>query len=690
MSQQTLAQPTPPRALPDVNAETYPYDVVQYLLDQAANLSLLSVPDPDHAGRAFLTPRDPRDYFGINGGYGMDLASRVHGLDSGVEVPSVEEGLRVQQAAGPAFGTLRARLLFGPPDLAWTPGQEPPATLWDPWRSQRFSLLDAEIRFQKDDALRFYGIGRTFPAVVAGRPRCFAGVVANITEGLGAFRGLTGTLVLTGTLEELGFLGHLSCRLADPEGKLRTSREIPSVQPVADPDPLSTFVVLRGVKQDRTVQTTYGPPPDDRRVSLITPSQMRSVDVRFGKVSREGMRAEMRVGQLVGTMDATVYFDLLAPPGTAAAPVPFSTDEQYVFVDGDGRQVGTIHAGVVDGISFDLKFPAAPGQPGVRFAGFGPIYGGTGAFAGAQGMLTVNSLIGIAPHTLSLLHVLQLADPGGRWRAGRKAAPREHKDELEPSDPYFPLLQSKLGYLEHYRRWRRGFQRCATRFAEILAGEFNARLDMGEFPGLRIDPARLAEAFAIGVQPFNLETFDRYSGPAKGTFRTYELATRKEVGAATLYSYWNETNLYMRDGRIAKKINGSDRGYFRPDPSPPLDERKVDIIFNSYRGDVGLTSWVEIYQHWRQQRTSFAYKLPHPHEILWFVKDVSKDGQAVENDVFMASHEWKGVVNGQTRYYMVGIFFEMDLERCEAKLHGDTFWRALYIEEPHTAGGGTR
>ncbi|HBL30309.1 MAG TPA: hypothetical protein DD490_26035 [Acidobacteria bacterium] len=686
---QTLSQPTPPRALPDVNAETYPYDVVQYLLDQAANFSLLSVPDPDHPARATLTPATPHDYFGIDGGYGIDLASRLHRLDSGVEAAS-PQGVRVHQAVGPAGGTLRARLMFGPADLAWTPGQDPPATLWDPWRSQRFSLLDAEIRFQGDDAVRIYGIGRTFPAVVAGRPSLYAGAVANVIEGRGALRGLAGTLVMTGSLENLGFLGHLSLRLVDPEGRLRTGRELPPAGVAGDPDPSSTYVVLRGVKKDRTVKTTYGPPPDDRRVSLITPSQMRSVDLRFAEVSHEGMRAEMRVGQAVGTMDANVFFDLLAPPGTAMAPVPFTTDEKYVFLDSDGRETGTIHAGVVDGISFDLKFPAAPGQPGVRFAGFGPIHGGTGAFAGAQGMLTVNSLIGIAPHTLSLLHVLQLADPEGHHRAGRRPAVPARRDVLHPADPYHPLLQNKERYAETYRRWRRGFQKCAGRFAEILSGEFNARLDMGEFPGLRIDPERLREVFGIGIQPFSLETFDRYSGSAKGTFRTYELASRKEVGVATLYSYWKEDNLYFPDGRIGKKINGSNRGYFLPDPSPPLEDRKVDIILNSYRADTGLTSWVEIYQNWRQQRTSFAYKLPHPHEILWFVKDVSKDGRAIDDNVFMASHEWKGVVDGKTQYFMVGIFFEIDFERCEAKLHGDTFWRALYREEKGQAVGGGR
>ena len=126
----------------------------------------------------------------------------------------------------------------------------------------------------------------------------------------------------------------------------------------------------------------------------------------------------MCVGPVVAEMEADVAFNLMAPPGTAERPVPFTTNEVYTFLDADGQNAGTILAGVVEGISFDLKFPAAPGQPGVRFAGFGPITGGTGQFEGAKGMLTVNSLIGIAPHTLSLLHVLYLADPHQAFRRG--------------------------------------------------------------------------------------------------------------------------------------------------------------------------------------------------------------------------------------------------------------------------------
>ena len=88
-----------------------------------------------------------------------------------------------------------------------------------------------------------------------------------------------------------------------------------------------------------------------------------------------------------------------------------------MFVDENGECIGTITTGVVLGESFDLKFPALPGQPGLRFGGFGLIQEGTGYFSGVRGMLTVNSLIGIMPHALSLMHVFRIIDPDHKYRA---------------------------------------------------------------------------------------------------------------------------------------------------------------------------------------------------------------------------------------------------------------------------------
>jgi hypothetical protein len=411
-SAQAATAPT----LPDVNAETYPFDLVAHALDQTADFSLLATPVESHAASATLTPDNPDDFFGINGGYGIDLLCDLHELDAVVTQPTPEMGIRVVQRIGDASGSFQCRCLFGPEELAWAPSQNPPPEIYDPWHSQHFAMVDTSFQFGSDVA-HGYGIGRTFPISVTGQPKLLVGAVGNLMNGEGSFRGLEGTYVLAGLFTPgLGFAGSISCRVVDFNGIIRRDREPPNTPSIPDPVPGNTFVVLRGVKKDSSVKTTYGPPPDATRVTLRTPSQMRSV--RYGYRSHRGgvWTATREIGPVVSGMDADVYFDLLAPPGTAASPVPFQTKELYTFVDAAGRTVGTLSTGVLDGISFALKFPALPGQPGVRFAGFGPIYGGTGPLSRVTGVLSVNSLIGIAPHALSLLHVLYLVDPAGEFR----------------------------------------------------------------------------------------------------------------------------------------------------------------------------------------------------------------------------------------------------------------------------------
>lgn len=407
-------------SLPDVNAQTYPYDLVQGLLDDTANFSMFAAPVAGYLDRASLNSAEASDWFNLNGGYGLDLLSTIHRFESTVKVASGRE-FKVSQAIGCETGKFHCLCLFSFQEFGWSPKQTPPPCIFDPWRSQYFVMQECELTFGGENTCRCYGVGRTFPLSVAGRHVLLAGAVANLVEGVGRFEGRQGTLVLTGTItSEMGFLGSLNLRVRDDERTILTEDELNPLDAIREPDSGNTFIELRLTKKDRNVKTTFGPPPGDGRVSLVTPSIMRSA--RYSYMTRaRGPRTHMSIGQVLGPMDATVFFDLSAPPGTGDSPVPFTTEELYTFNDSAGKTVGTISCGVTEGQSFNLQFPSAPGQPGVRFAGFGPITGGTGLFFGARGLLTVNSLIGIAPHALSLMHVLHITDPEGRLRSAATA-----------------------------------------------------------------------------------------------------------------------------------------------------------------------------------------------------------------------------------------------------------------------------
>jgi len=400
-------------ALPDVNVETYPFDFVQHLLDETADANLLAVPRPGPADWLSLTA-DRDDWFGLNGGYGLALASDLRRFESTVVPGCGESPPKARQVTGETVGVLRALCLFGPPDLPWTPGGNPPPALMDPWRPQSFAVMDAHFDFGGNDEFSGYGRGRTYPIHTGGQPRVLFGAVGNVMTGYGKFRGLEGTFVMTGTLAELGFLGNVTFRFVDPDAAIRSDRKLPPPTEVRDPDPASTYFVMRGIKRDSSVKTTYGPPPGDERVNLVTPSVMRSAQFLFDNAG-QGPQSGRIDGPVVADMRAEVLFNLLAPPGSAEHAAPFTTQETYTF---EGPAGAVIRAGVTEGIAFALRFRDAPKQQGVRFAGFGPITGGTGPFAAAQGMLTVNSVIGIAPHSLSLIHVVHLADPANLFRGG--------------------------------------------------------------------------------------------------------------------------------------------------------------------------------------------------------------------------------------------------------------------------------
>ncbi|MCH9651596.1 MAG: hypothetical protein K0U98_25445 [Deltaproteobacteria bacterium] len=398
--------------LPDINAETYPFDVVLHFLDQAAILNTISVPSRSGGGGI-------RSGGGITG---IDVQESLHGLRVAVDQPSREKGLSARRQVGQKVASSHHRWLMIPDSFQASPDRLPPETVFDSSRSQRFAMYGGVIRFgEGKDGFHGFGSGKTFPISTGGQTRLLAGAVGTITEGFGGFSGKQGTYTYFGFLDpEKGFSGNLVIRVVDPKGDLLAD-SVPAMTNIQDPQPGMTYINFRGQKKSRNSKTRYVFKPDGVMEGFSLEQELRAVDVRFTTHGRDGgLLSSTKIGQVIGHMNSLVFLNLLdptAPPGTPLAPIPFGSRNEFTFTDGSGSPVGGFTAEGGEGRTFHVQFPGAPGQQALRFGAFQAVTKGTGVLAGAQGYMTDNSIVGVAPHATSTYYTLCLVDPDGRYQA---------------------------------------------------------------------------------------------------------------------------------------------------------------------------------------------------------------------------------------------------------------------------------
>lgn len=396
---------------PDLNVGKYSFQVVQHHLDQAAYLSMIAAPDPRGSATKILTES--------GNCIGVETSTLLHRFEVITQVPTAEKGLTAVNRVGQPGGTLSSRWLIIPDDYHAIPGKQPPPTRLDPSHSQRFVMLDECYKFG-DDGFYGFGAGRTFPVNWRGHPQLLAGGIGNVMKGFGKFEGLIGTYALNGCfVEGQGYRGSIICRVFDPDRKLRSGRPLPSFTQTNEIEPDVTYIIWRGQKKDPTQKSSLIIGPDGQPQGLRTPAELRSIRFDFASRKQSGLRTVKSIGAVIGKLDAAILFNPLNPgaPGTAAAPIPFQTRNKYEFNDQQDRSVGTVEGFVSEGRVFNVALEGLPGQPAIRFGGYGLLEGGTGTFSGIEGTLAVNSSVGISPHALSLTQWLRVYDPDGKYRA---------------------------------------------------------------------------------------------------------------------------------------------------------------------------------------------------------------------------------------------------------------------------------
>lgn len=410
-----LTSTSPPGGPPlDINAETYPFDVVLENLDRAAYFH-------------FYCAAELRGATEIRGHRarvaGMRLHHDLRRFQTRLAVPPDCSTIKGISVVGESLASLDHNWLFIPDDYQAQPGLAVPEEEFDPGRSQRFVMTEGTCRFGSSaDGFQGFGSGMTYPAGECGSADLMAGAVGTITSGFGRFKGLIGTYTLIGRVSMSGgFTGSLMLRVMDPAGRLTGRAEMPVIMPELIEEPGITYLVVRGQKRDRNQKTGFLFGAGGDIVGLNVSQQLRSIQIDAACNEQGLPRADARFGSVIGEMQANIRFNLTNPgaPGSDAAPIPFQSKNTFTFYDRRGGVLGEIDADGGEGRTFRLELPGAPRQNALRFGAFLPLLGGRGLFEGVQGMMTDNSVVGIAPHALATCYVFRIRDSHGKYRSGK-------------------------------------------------------------------------------------------------------------------------------------------------------------------------------------------------------------------------------------------------------------------------------
>ncbi len=409
----SLPFPLPPTFPPGVNPETYKIKEVTRLLKSAAYFPIFNTPNPNTPNQPVpLIPGIPflQQYLMT----AVKVNEELHRFEIDVEEPTPHGGLRASKRVGEPVANVHIRWTPMPENFEAGPGRMPPATILNPFASQRFCMLEGQLTFKDRDGSGFHGFGtgRTFP-VSGNFGQLRIGAVIDILEGMGRFKGMHGTAVINGYIQPPHNLAlNLMVRIMDPKGSLAAHSQLTPLAPVADPDPSAAFMVFLG-EPDPSQPVQLNIAPDGTILGSKVHELIRLVHLGFDLGTPAGLRSQTKEGPIVGSVSATLHFNPMDP--RPVFPIQ-TTNGVFTFFDRQRKTIGTITSNMIEGRAMKTEIAGAP-MPIFRFGGFGPVLGGTEEFSGADGMMTMNSAISVFPRTLSNLYIFRLADSNGRFRA---------------------------------------------------------------------------------------------------------------------------------------------------------------------------------------------------------------------------------------------------------------------------------
>jgi hypothetical protein len=386
----------------------------QSFLDQAAYFNILGVPDPQQPSVPIPMPGQPSSLAGVH------FRGIGHRFAVAVQPPHPEDGIQASNDVGEAALTFSFRLLSIPSDFSVRPDCEPPPTLLDASHTQRIAIMDGDFCWGSNGEHRFtsIGAGRTFLLNGSGENTLRIVAVCAILKGCGLFQEAEGVLTLSGFFTPPNdFRFNIIIRLIDLPSRLLTTAALPPLQPQPLPDSDITYLIVYTRSQPETTTLTRVPggPPS----SLHTWERTRMFHTDFASLGRQGLKSQMEIGAVIGKHEVTTrFFAVPTALGTAEAPFPFEDVETFIFIDPNGKEIGSVTAPVLEGRSILTQIGIPPNVGSQFFGGFAVITSASGLFDGVDGIVTNVGCGTLDPHLTSICYAIEINDPTRRYRLG--------------------------------------------------------------------------------------------------------------------------------------------------------------------------------------------------------------------------------------------------------------------------------
>jgi hypothetical protein len=408
-----MSSPTAVTAIPAASAET---GEVTRLLKAAAYFPIFNMHNPAIPNDTVPLLPIAKQTLGQALFTAVNVNEELHRFN--VEAAVGSRGLTaVNQLSAEPVANVTIRWTPIPDSYSPSPGVSPPPTLLNPFASQRFTFVNGHLTFQdrRVSGVDAFGSGRTFPI---GGGSLNIGAAVDVLEGYGALYGLSNETLPGATMVMNGFITPpndlalcLIVRVMDPNGELKGRGPAPPLTcPQPTPPGSGVFLFFLGEPDPRRPTAFYGPRGAPTGAQVY--ENLRLVRIGF---DQDSLRSSTEEGSIVGTASANLSCSFANQLTVAPA---FSTGGVFNLHDPQGRSLGSVYADMEEGRALRTFLPGAP-WPVFRMGGFGRIgklTQGTGIFAGAKGMMSMNGVISVYPPTLSNLYVLRFEDSDGRFQ----------------------------------------------------------------------------------------------------------------------------------------------------------------------------------------------------------------------------------------------------------------------------------